>query len=317
MSQIRSLIFRKPMPPMFKASTTQTILGFVLSFLITQQSLSAQCTSPDVTKPTARCRNATVYLDSTGNVTVDPRRIDNFSTDNCKQWFLWLDHDCFDCTNIGQKTVTLFVQDTAKNRSSCTAILTVRDTSRPKLILKTNAILSLTTAQTAFTPQQLIQSVTDNCSPMNKMTFGIRKTGGGTGFPTVNALTYTCADTGRQSVDIWIRDSTGNTVTQTAAFQLSAGTTVCGKPVPNAFSINGIIKNEGDKPIDADVTLSGSASTFILQTNSFNFPALLRGGNFTVAPARDNNWVNGVTTFDISIISKHILDIQPITSPYK
>jgi Dockerin type I domain len=303
---------------MFRKSTIQTIFcSFFFSFFIstTQQSLFAQCTSPDTTKPIARCRNATVYLDTTGNVIVNPLRIDNFSSDNCSTWYLWLDHDCFDCTNIGTKTVTLFVQDAAKNRTSCTAILTIKDSIKPKLLLKSSISMPLTAAQTIFTPQQFIQSVTDNCSPMNKMTFGIRKVGAGTGFPTTLTQLYTCADTGKQNIEIWVKDSTGNVLSKTTSFQLTAGT-ACGRPIPNTLAIMGNIKTESDRPIDAIVTLSGGA-TLSVRSNAFNFADLLRGGNFGVAPTRDNDWVNGVTTFDISIISKHILDITPITSLYK
>jgi hypothetical protein len=290
---------------------------FVLFFSTIQQSLFAQCTSPDTIKPVARCRNATVYLDSTGNVIVSPLQIDNASTDNCRPWYIWLDHDCFDCTNIGTKTVTFFIQDASRNRSSCSAILTIRDSMKPKLLLKSNISMPLTAAQTTFTPQQFIQSVTDNCSPMNKMTFGIRKVGAGTGFPTTLTQTYTCADTGKQNIEIWVRDSTGNVLSKTTSFQLTASANVCGKPIPNTLAIMGSIKTESDKAIDAKVTISGGSTPTTIKSNTFNFGDLLRGGNFLVAPVRDSDWVNGVTTFDISLISKHILDITPITSPYK
>jgi hypothetical protein len=305
---------------MIETNITKPIFPFfclVFSLFITQQSVFAQCTSPDTTKPIARCRNATVYLDTTGNIIVNPLRIDNLSADNCNQWYLWLDHDCFDCTNIGTKTVTLFVQDVAKNRSSCTAILTIKDSLKPKLTLKSNISMALTAAQTTFTPQQFIESVTDNCSPTNKMTFGIRTVGTGTGFPTAISKTYTCADTGKQNIEIWVKDSTGNIFSKTTSFQLTAGANVCGKPIPTTLAIMGSIKTESDKAIDAKITLSGSATPPVIKTNAFNFTDLLRGGNFTVAPVRDSDWVNGVTTFDISIMSKHILDIVPITSPYK
>jgi Dockerin type I domain len=305
---------------MIRTTTIRTIIkffSFAFFLFITQQSLFSQCTSPDTAKPVARCRNATVYLDTTGNIIVNPLRIDNFSTDNCNNWYLWLDHDCFDCTNIGTKTVTLFVQDVAKNRSTCTAILTVKDSTKPKLLLKSNISMLLTASQTTFTPQQFIQSVTDNCSPMNKMTFGIRKVGAGTGFPATLTQAYTCADTGKQNIEIWVRDSTGNVLSKTTSFQLTPGTNICGKPLPNTLAIIGSIKTESDKAIDSQVTLSGGATPSTIKANAFNFGDLLRGGNFIVTPVRDGDWVNGVSTFDISIISKHILDITPITSPYK
>ncbi|MFN0034084.1 MAG: T9SS type A sorting domain-containing protein, partial [Saprospiraceae bacterium] len=38
---------------------------------------------------------------------------------------------------------------------------------------------------------------------------------------------------------------------------------------------------------------------------------------FTIAPEKDDNPLNGVTTYDLVLISKHILGIEPLNSPYK
>jgi hypothetical protein len=39
--------------------------------------------------------------------------------------------------------------------------------------------------------------------------------------------------------------------------------------------------------------------------------------HFLVTPAKDDNPLNGVTTYDLVLISKHILGTEPFTSPYK
>jgi hypothetical protein len=38
---------------------------------------------------------------------------------------------------------------------------------------------------------------------------------------------------------------------------------------------------------------------------------------FTIAPEKDDNPLNGVTTYDLVLISKHILGLEPLNSPYK
>jgi hypothetical protein len=38
---------------------------------------------------------------------------------------------------------------------------------------------------------------------------------------------------------------------------------------------------------------------------------------FTITPSREDNPLNGVTTLDLALISKHILNLQPLNSPYK
>jgi Dockerin type I domain len=39
-------------------------------------------------------------------------------------------------------------------------------------------------------------------------------------------------------------------------------------------------------------------------------------GNISIKPSKYNDWLNGVTTFDISLINKHLLDIQPFSYPF-
>ncbi|MCI4650971.1 T9SS type A sorting domain-containing protein, partial [Phaeodactylibacter sp.] len=39
--------------------------------------------------------------------------------------------------------------------------------------------------------------------------------------------------------------------------------------------------------------------------------------DYTVTPQRDGDYLNGVSTFDLVLISKHILGVEPLNSPYK
>ena len=40
-------------------------------------------------------------------------------------------------------------------------------------------------------------------------------------------------------------------------------------------------------------------------------------GEYIIAPYKDDNPLNGVTTFDLVLISKHILGLEPLTTPYQ
>jgi hypothetical protein len=50
---------------------------------------------------------------------------------------------------------------------------------------------------------------------------------------------------------------------------------------------------------------------------TYEFLQLQTGYDYTVTPVKDNNYLNGVSTFDLVLISKHILGVQPLGSPYK
>ena len=42
------------------------------------------------------------------------------------------------------------------------------------------------------------------------------------------------------------------------------------------------------------------------------FNNLTQNNSYRIQPKRDNDVMNGVTTFDIALLSKHILNLQPI-----
>jgi hypothetical protein len=44
---------------------------------------------------------------------------------------------------------------------------------------------------------------------------------------------------------------------------------------------------------------------------------MIKGGDFTVTPQLDKNHLNGVSTFDLVLIQKHILNVVALNSPYK
>ncbi len=66
----------------------------------------------------------------------------------------------------------------------------------------------------------------------------------------------------------------------------------------------------GASPCNTPSTLTNTYGEFI----SCN---LNTANTLTINPTKNTDYLNGVSTFDISLIQKHILDIIPITDPYK
>jgi len=82
---------------------------------------------------------------------------------------------------------------------------------------------------------------------------------------------------------------------------------------PVTVSLAGTVRDEmGDGVIEVDMdgTLSDTDGIFSLQ----NVPGCTP---YTLEPYRNDNPLNGVTTYDLVLISKHILDIEPFDSPLK
>ena len=87
---------------------------------------NATVTVEDTQAPVANCKDITIQLDATGNVSITGTDIDNGSTDNTGIASLVATPNTFACSDIGDNAVTLTVTDLDGNTSSCTAIVTVQ-----------------------------------------------------------------------------------------------------------------------------------------------------------------------------------------------
>jgi hypothetical protein len=75
----------------------------------------------DNTPPTAACKNITVALSTSGQVSITPQMIDNGSSDACGIASLLINNASsvtYSCIDLGQNTVTLKVTDRAGNVST-------------------------------------------------------------------------------------------------------------------------------------------------------------------------------------------------------
>ncbi|MFM6953329.1 MAG: immunoglobulin domain-containing protein, partial [Bacteroidota bacterium] len=85
----------------------------------------------DAVKPTALAKNITINLNSSGSATIATTDINNSSTDNCTIKSYSLSKTIFDCSNVGNNTVTLTVTDDNDNVSTANAVVTVKDVTAP------------------------------------------------------------------------------------------------------------------------------------------------------------------------------------------
>ena len=82
--------------------------------------------------------------------------------------------------------------------------------------------------------------------------------------------------------------------------------------------IGGRVTNEeGDRVQDVEVDVTGMLPLMTNVDGEFMFEDLTPGSNYTVTPEKDVDFTNGVTTYDLVLISQHILGVQTLASPYK
>jgi hypothetical protein len=175
-----------------------------------------------------------------------------------------------------------------------------------------------------------LQYTEDNCTPVNQLRLGIRNCGWGTGIPLdglgnpVVAVSFNCAELDTNCVEIWSIDKVGNADFCETYVIVKDTQAHCSGP---GSGIYGWVKTgQGVGISDASMGLDGNcpfcppfSNSVFTDANGYysianNNPT---GSNFTVTASRDDNVTNGVTTFDLVLISKHILGIEPLNSPYK
>jgi hypothetical protein len=93
----------------------------------------------------------------------------------------------------------------------------------------------------------------------------------------------------------------------------------CGNGTSSA-AVAGAIQTESKATVEGvQVNLSGQTQkSFATGVNGlFVFNNLTAGADYTVTPSLNKGFLNGVSTFDLVLISKHILGVQPLNTAYK
>ncbi|WP_421947075.1 SdrD B-like domain-containing protein [Phaeodactylibacter xiamenensis] len=135
--------------------------------------------------------------------------------------------------------------------------------------------------------------------------------------PDQAGLVLTCDDEGTLVIEIWAYDAAGNSDFCETYILVQDNMGVCGAAAPMAA---GAVNTEDNEPVeDVQVSLSGQASTAMTTQNdgAYVFTNLTSGLDYTITPQRDGDYLNGVSTFDLVLISKHILGVGPLSTPYQ
>jgi hypothetical protein len=115
----------------------------------------------------------------------------------------------------------------------------------------------------------------------------------------------------------WVAKDNCSNTTRTMVQNLTYTVGTCPATV---MSISGKIAREDASEIPTNIALFNGNNNLLNSTTAtaYTFNNLLPNTAFSVKPTRPNtDWSSGVTMLDVSLMSKHLLDIQPLNSPYK
>ena len=232
----------------------------------------------------------------------------------------------------GTHKIKWFVEDGCGNESICEYTFVVKDCKKPTVVcLNGLSVNIMPTQMIQLWASDFLQYTEDNCTPADQLKIAIRKSSDPTpGFPVdaqgnpITNVTFTCGELGTQLVKLWSIDKAGNADFCETYVIVQDNMGNC--PVNGAAKVAGALATEVANGVqEGNVEITGSGNgipsfTFTTMTNAtgnYNFNAIPLATNSTVTPAKDDNPLNGVSTYDLVLISKHILGIEPLSTPYK
>jgi hypothetical protein len=215
----------------------------------------------------------------------------------------------------GTYDVTYNVTDNCNNQTDCHTTVTVVDCKKPVAFCKNGLVVELDppadTIHVTVLASDFNAGSFDNCPGDLLFSFSADT--------AYTQHTYYCGDVGQQTVQIWVTDASGNqdycetfVIIQANIGQCTGDTLV--------VNVSGAIANQDENPVEnVMVNLSGESSGAVLTNGNglYNFANISIGNDVTVTPEKNDDPLNGVSTFDLVLITKHILGVQLLDTPYK
>jgi hypothetical protein len=231
----------------------------------------------------------------------------------------------------GTHKIKWFITDGCGNETVCEYNFTVRDCKPPTVVCLNGLSANIMpTGMIQLWASDFLQYTEDNCTSAGQLKIASRKCGEGTGIPTnpdgslQTSVAFNCSEIGTQCVELWSVDAAGNADYCEIYVIVQDNLGGCSTDFVN---VAGELHTEMTEGVEEAMVKIEGVSSFTPPFSYFdlsdanghyevmnNIPL---DASFTIAPEKTDNPLNGVTTYDLVLISQHILAIQALDSPYK
>jgi hypothetical protein len=231
----------------------------------------------------------------------------------------------------GNHKIKWIIEDGCGNETVCEYPVNIRDCKKPTIVCKPLSVNIMQTGMVTLWASDFLEYAFDNCTPADQLEIAVSSgepapaafPRDAQGRPITN-VSFTCANLGPNVIQLWAEDKNKNADFCQVVLLVQDNMGNCGAKA----SVAGYLKTEGTLGVqDGNVQLSAPshpafppAGLYNMSDNTgrYNFSnAIPVNVNAQVTPVRDDNHLNGVTTADLALISKHILGLEPLNSPYK
>ncbi|MFT6357634.1 MAG: hypothetical protein ACJAYJ_001849 [Saprospiraceae bacterium] len=209
---------------------------------------------------------------------------------------------------MGTHTIKFTAHDGCGNMDECTMNFTVIDTEAPSPVCNNGISVTVqANGMVTITPNLIEGGSSDNCSVYEDLIF------------QVSPNTFNCENIGNQTATLTVTDVYGNSSFCQTTIVVQDNLDYC-NGTNNNISLAGFVGLENGDPLSQKVVGVSGGVSIAMHTDvdgTYHFENLPSGSNYTITPTYDTNPKNGVTTLDLVYIRKHILNINPLSSPYR
>jgi hypothetical protein len=216
---------------------------------------------------------------------------------------------------MGTHRLTWQAKDGCGNISSCSLRFTIRDCKSPSAIAIQGLAINLAApmAMAEIWASDFNNFSSDNCTPANQLKYSFSA--------NVNDRNkvFTCDSLGKRRIEFWVTDLAGNQTKTITFVTVQDNHGLC--PGNGKIQISGNVYTEEKAKIsDTKIQIDGGETEGVLMTDeagSYTFNDLAMFNDYKLSPAKESNFLEGVTTLDLVLIQRHILGIKKLDSPYK
>jgi hypothetical protein len=233
---------------------------------------------------------------------------------------------------VGIYTIRFTVIDDCGNIATGSTTVTIKECKTPYINTHDkNTALAAVVGQpgqgmSRVCIDELLNDWNDNCTDKEKVRRSMRlvRAIGNAGYPATpsDCVMFGCSDIGVVQLRLWAADESGNQVFNLIDITVQDNNRACSSAVPQSI-VTGSMTTEQNQPAKNVTLTANMAGTIAAEvatsaTGTFEM-SVNQTGNYVLKASKQltDDKYTGVTTFDIAVISKHILDIQNFTSPYQ
>jgi len=213
--------------------------------------------------------------------------------------------------------------DGCGNTDACTQFVTVRDGKNPLAYCNSIAVATMeVNGAVEVWVSDVDAGSTDNCTATSDLVLSFDAA------TMMSNVSFSCADIPNGisedvQVTLFITDEAGNQSNCTTTISLQDNADACPDQVQTPIMIAGIIKTEDGAPLQAVQTQIVDGAMLVEEMNvtdttgGFEFTDVQINGNYRITPSKSGGFLDGLSTFDLILIQRHILGAAILDSPYK